>query len=143
MRLPSVPIGKVTYMIAEQQVTGFTGRGNMKAEIIAECSKYCANQEKEFQIKITKKPLLIVDDHPLFREGLRSIIARDSRDEIVGEAGNGHEALRMIGQRRPDLVMPHIALPDRTGIELPADIKRISPKTTVIIISVHSKVTAS
>ena len=89
---------------------------------------------------ITKKTLLIVDDHPLFREGLKSIIARDSRYEIVGEAGNGHEAVRMIGEKKPDLVLLDIALPDRTGIDLAGETKRISPQTIVMIISMHSKV---
>lgn len=89
---------------------------------------------------IPRKTLLIVDDHPLFREGLKSIIARDSSYEVVGEAGSGREATQICEQIRPDLVLLDIALPDVAGVELIGEIKRISPKTIVMIISMHSKV---
>jgi len=87
-----------------------------------------------------KKTLLIVDDHPLFREGLKTIIRGDSRYEIAGEAGNGREAVRILKEKSPDLVLLDIALPDRTGIEVTHEIKMVSPKTMIMIISMHSKV---
>ena len=89
---------------------------------------------------IPKKTVVIVDDHPLFREGLKSIIRRDTRYEIVGEAGNGHDAMQVIGEQRPDLVLLDVALPDKTGIELISEIKKVSSKTIIMIISMHSKV---
>lgn len=89
---------------------------------------------------IPKKTVLIVDDHPLFREGLKTIIRGDTRYEIVGEAGNSHEAMRIIKEKSPDLVLLDIALPDKTGIEVTQDIKMVSSKTIIMIVSMHSKV---
>ena len=89
---------------------------------------------------IPKKTVVIVDDHPLFREGLKSIIRRDTRYEIVGEAGNGHDAMQVIGEQRPDLVLLDVALPDKAGLELISEIKKVSSKTIIMIISMHSKV---
>jgi hypothetical protein len=61
-----VPIGRDTYMIAKQQATGFPGLGNMKAEIIAEGSKYCAAQGKEFQLVSTNEtqPPYVLGNYP-------------------------------------------------------------------------------
>ena len=86
------------------------------------------------------KGILIIDDHPLFREGLKAIIRGDTRYEVVGEAGNGVDAMRIIKAQSPDLVLLDIALPDRTGIELTGEIKSLSSKTRIMIVSMHSKV---
>jgi len=88
----------------------------------------------------TKKTILIVDDHPLFREGLKSLIARNPGFEVVGEAGNGREGLRMSKQLKPDLVVMDISLPDKSGIDLTRDIRSLLPDTYVIIVSMHSKI---
>lgn len=88
----------------------------------------------------TKKTILIVDDHPLFREGLKSIITRNSRFEVVGEAGTGKQALLLAKQLRPDLVVMDISLPDKSGIDVTSDIRRLLPETRVVIVSIHSKI---
>ena len=88
----------------------------------------------------SKKGILIVDDHPLFREGLKAIIERDKRFEVVGEAGNGREGLRMAKKVKPDLVLVDISLPDQSGIDLTREIRRHLSDTRVMIVSMHSKI---
>jgi DNA-binding NarL/FixJ family response regulator len=88
---------------------------------------------------VQKKTILIVDDHTLFREGLRAIIERGPGYEIIGEAGNSRECLQMVEKYKPDLVLLDISLPDRSGIELTRDIAKLSIKTRIMIVSMHSK----
>lgn len=89
---------------------------------------------------IHKKTILIIDDHPLFREGLKAIIGRNHRFEVVGEAGNGCEGLQMTKEFKPDLVLVDMSLPDQSGIQLTYELKNVSPKTRIMIITMHSKV---
>ena len=88
---------------------------------------------------VQKKTILIVDDHTLFREGLRAIIERGPVYEVIGEAGNSREGLKMVEKYKPDLVLLDISLPDRSGIELTRDIVKLSTKTRIMIVSMHSK----
>ena len=87
-----------------------------------------------------KIAIMIVDDHPLFREGLKSIIGRDQRYEIVDEAGSGQSALEKAEKIKPDLMMVDLSLPDMSGIQLTRKILAKLPQIKIIIVTMHSKV---
>jgi DNA-binding NarL/FixJ family response regulator len=87
-----------------------------------------------------KKNILIIDDHPLFREGLKSIVERDSRFKVVGEAGTGKQGLRMALKLKPDLAVVDISLPDINGIQVTTEMQSSLPKTKIMIVSMHSKI---
>jgi len=86
------------------------------------------------------KTILIVDDHPLVREGLKSILKPVTEYEVVGQAGRACDALHLVKSLKPDLVLLDLGLPDKSGLELCREIRTISPSTRILIVSMHSKV---
>jgi DNA-binding NarL/FixJ family response regulator len=87
-----------------------------------------------------KKTILLVDDHTLFREGLKAIISRNPSYEVVGETGRGDAALQMARTVRPDLALVDISLPDQSGIEVALQLRKQLPKTVIMMVTMHSKV---
>ncbi|MFW6189552.1 MAG: response regulator [Planctomycetota bacterium] len=81
--------------------------------------------------------ILVADDHAVVREGVRKVLEDAFTDLQVGEAKDGHEALRMYRDSDWDAVVLDIALPERSGIEVLKDIKAGNGKTPVLILSVH------
>ena len=88
----------------------------------------------------SKKTILIVDDHPLVREGLQSILRHATEYEVIGQAGKAREALHLVKSLQPDLVLLDLSLPDKSGLEICREIRNISPSTRILIVSMHSKV---
>ncbi|MEJ5357262.1 MAG: response regulator transcription factor [Desulfobacterales bacterium] len=87
-----------------------------------------------------KRTILLVDDHTLFREGLKAIIRRHPDYEVVAEAGRGDAALRLARELRPHLALIDISLPDQSGIDVTLQLKRAVPRTAVLIVTMHSKI---
>ncbi len=89
---------------------------------------------------VQKKSIMIVDDHALFREGLRTIIERDPGFEVIGEAGNVHEAVKKARKLKPEMFLVDISLPDKNGFHLTRKICDLLPESHVMILSMHSKI---
>ena len=81
--------------------------------------------------------LLLVDDHAVVRTGLRMLLENEEDFEIVGEAGTGREALSLIEQLHPDLVLMDIGLPDMTGIEVARQVNQKRPDVAVVALTIH------
>ena len=87
----------------------------------------------------TPKRILIVDDHPLYRDGLRARLGARPDFSVVGEAGTSAEGLRMAKDLAPDLAVVDISLPDGSGIELTREMRAVRPDMPVLIVSMHAK----
>ena len=83
------------------------------------------------------KRILIVDDHPTLREGLRSLLSSQDVFDIVGEAGDGLEAVALVDKLHPDLVLMDISMPRMDGIAATREIKGKRPETKILIFSVY------
>ena len=84
-----------------------------------------------------KYRLLIVDDHALFRAALRALLSNDANLEVVGEAGNGLDAVHAVGQLSPDLVLMDLTMPGMNGMEAIAAIKQRSPDVRILVMTLH------
>ena len=81
--------------------------------------------------------ILIVDDHEIVRSGLRRLVERQSGWEVCGEAVNGKEAIEKALALNPDLVLMDISMPVMSGIEATRQIRRLSPVTKIVIVSLR------
>jgi len=83
--------------------------------------------------------VLLVDDHPVFRKGLRFLLEDEEDMKVVGEAGDGQEALALIEELSPDIVVMDVTMPGLSGIEATRRITSEFPDTAVVALSIHSE----
>jgi len=86
--------------------------------------------------------VLIADDHPVTRDGLRSALSSSGEVEIVGEAGSGEEAIQLVAEAKPDVVFMDVRLPGMSGIEATRHILECAPEARVIVFTVEESRTA-
>ncbi|AGW14013.1 response regulator [Megalodesulfovibrio gigas] len=84
--------------------------------------------------------VLLVDDHPLFREGLKALVQQTGQYEVTAEAGSCAEALALARQVRPDIAIVDLSLPDGSGVELLRELQQEVPGLRVVVVSMHCKI---
>ena len=81
--------------------------------------------------------ILLADDHTILRDGIRSLLEDEQDMQVVGEAEDGHAAVKMTAQLEPDVVVMDIAMPLLNGLEATRQIKRSHPQVKVLILTMH------
>jgi NarL family two-component system response regulator LiaR len=79
--------------------------------------------------------ILIADDHPLVREGLRGLIATEPDMELIGEASDGDEAVKLARSLQPDVILLDLIMPNKTGIEAIIEIKEDNPDARILVVT--------
>ncbi|MCZ2155652.1 MAG: response regulator transcription factor [Bryobacterales bacterium] len=82
-----------------------------------------------------KTKVVIADDHTLFRQGIKNLLASESDIEVIGEAGTGNEAIAMVETLRPDLILMDVSMPGLSSFEATRQLKRIHPDIKVLFLT--------
>jgi DNA-binding NarL/FixJ family response regulator len=94
-------------------------------------------QNQMLEIKMKTLRILIADDHDLMRRGVKALLQSHAGWEICGEAHTGREAVAKAEELKPDVVILDISMPDLNGVDAAKRIRKASPDTEVLILSVH------
>ena len=86
-----------------------------------------------------KHTIVIAEDHQILRQGLRSLLSGSRDLEVVGEAGEGLEAIRCVLETEPDLLLLDLNMPKMNGISVILEIKRQCPKTKILALTMHKE----
>lgn len=81
--------------------------------------------------------VLVVDDHAILRDGIRSLLERQDDMKVIGEAANGQEALAQIGELLPDIVLMDVNMPGMNGLEATRHVKALYPQVKILILTQH------
>lgn len=82
--------------------------------------------------------ILLADDHHIVRQGLRALLETEPSFKLVGEAGDGIEAVRLVERLRPNVLVTDVMMPGLNGLEVTRQVAKVAPQTRVIILSMYS-----
>ncbi|HEX9271291.1 MAG TPA: response regulator transcription factor [Candidatus Binatia bacterium] len=89
------------------------------------------------QDKSKKTTIVLADDHKVVRQGLRAVLEANPSFRVIGEAGEGLETTRLAERLRPDVLVLDLMMPGLSGLEVTRQVKKRSPKTHVVVLSMH------
>jgi DNA-binding NarL/FixJ family response regulator len=81
--------------------------------------------------------ILLIEDHVVLREGLRSLLEMEADLSIIGEAGSGEEGLQIAADKKPDLIITDIGLPGRSGLSIIPDLRLLDPTAHILVLTAH------
>jgi DNA-binding NarL/FixJ family response regulator len=86
---------------------------------------------------VRKTSILIADDHPLLRDGIVQLLSKEADFEVVGQAADGEEAVKLAGEKSPDVVVMDIEMPKLDGLDATRQIKAAHPEISVLVLTIH------
>jgi DNA-binding NarL/FixJ family response regulator len=95
--------------------------------------------EENPDIPPTRIRVLLVDDHPITRQGMRALVNQQLNYEVCGEADSASQAIELVRSLEPDLAVVDISLPQTNGIELTKQLKELAPEMPVLVVSMHDE----
>ncbi len=96
------------------------------------------NNPDQSQIN-SKVQILIVDDHPMTRDGIAQLINEQTDLEVCAQASSATEALSLAAEKKPQIILLDLTLPDRSGIDLIRDLKAINPEIRILVLTMHDE----
>lgn len=82
--------------------------------------------------------IMLADDHPVVRQGLRAVLEAEPDFEVIAEAGDGLEATRLVERLKPDVLVVDIMMPGLNGLEVTRELRQRSPETRVVVLSMYA-----
>lgn len=82
--------------------------------------------------------VLLADDHALVRAGIRALLGELPNVDVVAEAGDGHEAIRLVRELKPDIALVDVSMPGLSGLDVASRVRKEHPETRVVIVSMHA-----
>jgi len=85
-----------------------------------------------------KTTIVLADDHPIVRQGLRTVLEAEPDLQVIGEAGDGLETMSLVERLRPQVLVLDLLMPRLSGLEVARQVRQRAPETRVIVLSMHA-----